>query len=70
MKVKFFSGLDGQYTVFSNSPQSNYTNPFNVPNNIFYYELNLDYLDRTYYFKNLAGQVIQELTWYEYKNKV
>jgi hypothetical protein len=70
MKVKFFSGLDGQYTIFSSSPQSNYTNPFNVPNSVFYYELNLDYSDRTYYFKNLAGQVIQELTWYEYKNKV
>lgn len=69
VKAKFFSGLDGQFSIFSTQPQSNYSSPFNIPNDILYYEFNLDYTNKTYYFKNSGGQEIQSLVWYEYKNK-
>lgn len=69
MKAKFFSGLDGQFSVFTTQPQTDYANPNNLPNNLFYYELKLDYLNRLYHFVNSSGQIIQSLNWYEYKNK-
>ena len=69
MKAKFFSGLDGQFSVFTTQPQTDYANPNNLPNNLFYYELKLDYLNRLYHFVNNSGQIIQSLNWYEYKNK-
>jgi hypothetical protein len=72
MTAKFFSGLDGQYTKFTNEPQTSFgSNIYKVPNDSFYYKLTLDYTNKTYKIYNNyvnTNTEINVLDWYEYVN--
>jgi hypothetical protein len=69
MKAKFFDGLTGQYTRFTNQPQSNFANQYKVSNNSFYYRVNFNYNNYTYSIINPNNNSsVHNAQWYEYIN--
>ena len=69
MKAKFFDGLTGQYTRFTNRPQSGFANPYKVSNESFYYQVNFNYYNYTYSIVNPTNNIsTHNAEWYEYIN--
>jgi hypothetical protein len=69
MTAKFFNAATGQYIKFINAPQSDYSNIYKVPNNIFYYRVDLDYATNSYIvYNNTTSNRTNEINWYEYIN--
>lgn len=70
MRVKFFDGARGTYTVFTVNPQSNYgVTKYTVPNDDFYVRVPLDYYNKTYeIIEILTNNVLTTCSWYEYVN--
>lgn len=69
MSAKFFDAKQGTYTKFSRVNQSDYGKPYNIPNELFYYELNFDYTNLTYSLVEPGlTTTIYTPTWYEYVN--
>jgi hypothetical protein len=75
MSAKFFDAKLGVYVKMCNTPQSAIPNPFTFNgDNYFYYQVNLDYITKTYEVygtSNLVQRVGTEnlpIKWYEYVN--
>lgn len=75
MSGKFFDAKLGVYVVMTNTPQPLITpNKFNfVPEDYFYYKVNLDYNNKTYEVSSTSttlrvGSDVTPIKWYEYVN--
>jgi hypothetical protein len=69
MRVKFFDGKLGTYTTFTVNPQSNYSNPYTIPNDDFYVRVPLFYSNRWYDLIDIVtGNILSTCNWYEYIN--
>jgi hypothetical protein len=69
MTAKYFDAKTGNFIQFTNTPQSNFSVKTKIPNDIYYYEVNINY--NTYkYSINKVGQTtkLSKLYWYEYIN--
>jgi hypothetical protein len=72
---KFFDAKLGVYVVMTNTPQPLITpNKFNfLPEDYFYYKVNLDYINKTYVASSTSttlrvGSDVTPIKWYEYVN--
>jgi hypothetical protein len=75
MSSKFFDAKLGVYVVMTNTPQPLITpNKFNfLPQDYFYYKVNLDYNNKTYEVSSTSttlrvGEALTPIKWYEYVN--
>ena len=75
MSGKFFDAKLGVYATMTNTPQPLITpNKFNfLPEDYFYYKVNLDYNNKTYEVSSTSttlrvGNVLTPIKWYEYVN--
>jgi hypothetical protein len=68
MSAKFFSGIDGQFTTFSIKNQNDISLRYEIPDEDFYYQVNLNYSTNEYEFVDQNGIQINQLNWYEYTN--
>jgi hypothetical protein len=75
MSGKFFDAKLGVYATMTNTPQPIITpNKFNfLPEDYFYYKVNLDYNNKTYEVSSTSttlrvGNVLTPIKWYEYVN--
>jgi hypothetical protein len=75
VSAKFFDGKIGTYVVMTNTPQPLITpNKFNfLPQDYFYYKVNLDYNNKTYEVSSTSttlrvGSTTTPIRWYEYVN--
>lgn len=68
MSAKFFNGLNGEFINFSIKNPNQVSNAFEIIDEDFYYQVNLNYNTNEYEFVNINGVQINELNWYEYAN--
>jgi hypothetical protein len=68
MSAKFFSGIDGQFTTFSIKNQNDISLRYEISDEDFYYQVNLNYSTNEYEFVDQNGIQINQLNWYEYTN--
>jgi hypothetical protein len=75
MSSKFFDAKLGVYVVMTNTPQPLINpNKFNfLPQDYFYYKVNLDYNNKTYEVSSTSttlrvGEALTPIKWYEYVN--
>jgi hypothetical protein len=69
MTTKFFNAATGEYIKFIKNEQINYSNPYRIPNQDYYYVVyfNYDTKEYTIYTTDTYEQV-NVVTWYEYVN--
>ena len=69
MTAKYFDGKTGNFISFLNAPQSNFSVRTKIPNNAYYYQVNLDYSKYHYSLSNVDSSLkLNKLLWYEYIN--
>jgi len=69
MTAKFFNAATGQFIKFIDSAQTDFANPYRIPNIHFYYTVNLNYDDKTYEIvSNQTDVATNDVLWFEYIN--
>ena len=69
MTAKFFNAATGQFIKFIDSAQTDFANPYRIPNIHFYHTVNLNYDDKTYEIvSNQTDVATNDVLWFEYIN--
>lgn len=69
MTAKFFDAATGQFTKFIDTPQTDFSNPYRVPNIHFYHTVNFNYDNKTYrIISNQTDLPTNNVLWFEYIN--
>jgi hypothetical protein len=69
MTSKFFDAKDGTYTKFTTKSQNNFSDPYQIPNEYFYYRVKFDYGDKVYRILDAINDIdLSNVSWFEYEN--